>query len=324
MSHDSLSRRRMISQSAAVAALAAAASVSAPAPARAMEAKQPSHAGPARLRGKIHHSICGWPFMSFGEKWNLDTMAANARLLGAKSVELIDMDGWATLKKYGLTCAIAPNGMPGAPYVRGLNNLKYQPEVIAKTTTRIEAAAKAGVPNVIAFTGFKWVDVDDTAKGALSPDEATKNNIDGLKKLALIAEKHKVTVCVEHLNSRVENDDARGHPGYQGDDVDYCAELIRAVGSPRIKLLFDIYHVQIMNGDVITRIRQYGTDIIGHVHTAGNPGRREIDDQQEINYAPIMRALLEIKYTGYVGHEFVPTSDPMHGLAQAIAACDVA
>ena len=109
----------------------------------------------------------------------------------------------------------------------------------------------------------------------------------------------------------------KGHPGYQGDDVDYCADIIRKVGSPRVKLLFDIYHVQIMHGDIIRRIRQYGADLIGHVHTAGVPGRGELDDTQEINYPPLMQALLDVGYSGYVGQEFIPTRGAMEGLREA-------
>ena len=115
----------------------------------------------------------------------------------------------------------------------------------------------------------------------------------------------------------------KGHPGYQGDNVDYCADIVRAVGSPNMKLLFDIYHVQIMHGDIIRRMEQC-KDVIGHIHTAGNPGRCEIDKNQEINYPPLMKKLLEIGYTGYVGHEFIPTRDPMDGLREAVGLCDVA
>jgi hydroxypyruvate isomerase len=114
----------------------------------------------------------------------------------------------------------------------------------------------------------------------------------------------------------------KGHPGYQGDDLDYLAGILRSVGSPRVKLLFDIYHVQIMHGDVIRRIEQT-KDVIGHIHTAGNPGRGELDDKQEINYPPIMKKLLEIKYEGYVGQEFIPTRDPLKGLQEAVKWCDV-
>jgi hydroxypyruvate isomerase len=114
----------------------------------------------------------------------------------------------------------------------------------------------------------------------------------------------------------------KGHPGYQGDDLDYVAEIVRRVGSPRIRLLFDVYHVQIMNGDVIRRLEQH-KDVIGHIHTAGNPGRAELDDNQEILYPPIMRKLLDIGYEGYVGQEFIPTRDPLAGLREAVRLCDV-
>jgi hydroxypyruvate isomerase len=122
------------------------------------------------------------------------------------------------------------------------------------------------------------------------------------------------------LNSRVK-ENMKGHPGYQGDHTDYCVEILKQVGSPRLKLLFDVYHVQIMDGDIIARIRKYA-DWIAHVHTAGNPGRCELDAKQEINYAPVMKALTEVGYTGYTGHEFIPTRDPLAGLTEAIKTCD--
>ena len=131
-----------------------------------------------------------------------------------------------------------------------------------------------------------------------------------------------MTICLEMLNTRDDSHPMKGHPGYQGDNMDYVAEIVQRVGSPRVKLLFDIYHVQVMDGDVIRRIRQY-SDCIGHVHTAGNPGRCELDDDQEVNFAACMRALLSVGYDGYVGHEFIPTRDPLEGLAQAVSRCAV-
>ncbi len=127
---------------------------------------------------------------------------------------------------------------------------------------------------------------------------------------------------MEHLNSRDTSDPMKGHPGYQGDDVDYCAEIIRQVGSAHAKLLFDVYHVAIMNGDVIRRLRQY-RDLIGHVHVAGVPGRGELEEDQEIYYPAVMRTLVEIGYQGYVGQEFIPTREPATGLARAVRSCDV-
>ena len=139
---------------------------------------------------------------------------------------------------------------------------------------------------------------------------------------SLLAEKKGVTICIEHLNTRDDSHPMKGHPGYQGDKIDYVCDIARAVGSPNMKVLFDIYHVQIMDGDVIRRIEQC-KDVIGHIHTAGNPGRKELDDTQEINYPPIMRKLLDIGYKGHVGQEFIPTGDPMKGLVEAVELCDV-
>jgi hydroxypyruvate isomerase len=278
-----------------------------------------------QLRGNIRHSIVSWPYQVFGEQWDLDTVCQVAKELGAESVELVDPDGWATLAKYGLSCAIAPNGMPGEPFVKGLNNPAWHEEIIGRTRKVIEAAALSPVPvpAVIAFTGFSCLDPANPSAGSVSLEEGAKHTVEGLKKLDAIAEPFGIEIHVEHLNSRVENDNSRGHPGYLGDHIDYCADIIRAVGSPRVKLLFDIYHVQLMDGDLIRRIREYGPALIGHIHTAGVPGRCELDGDQEIYYPAVMRALRDCGYRGYVGHEFIPTRNPREGLAEAIAVCDV-
>ena len=145
----------------------------------------------------------------------------------------------------------------------------------------------------------------------------------GLKKIAGHAENKNVTVCLEHLNTRDDSHPMKGHPGYFGDDVDFCVDLIKRVGSENFKLLFDIYHVSVMNGDVIRRIRQYH-EYIAHYHTAGNPGRCEIDGNQEINYPPILKAILETGYDGYVAQEFIPTwHDKYKALRHAVTLCDV-
>lgn len=314
-----VSRRQIIRGAAAAAAggtfLAGAACQTAGAPGL----------GGRRLKGNINHSVVSWPFQVFGEEWELPELCRVATRLGARSVELVGPEGWEELARHGLDCAISPNGMPGEPYVKGLNNPAYQREVIASTRRVIEAAADAPikVPAVIAFTGFAWRDVNNHAAGVIDPEEGARNTVEGLKQLARLAERHNIEIHLEHLNSRVEGDNFRGHPGYQGDHVDYCVDILRRVGSEKVKLLFDVYHVQIMDGDLIARIREFGTDIIGHIHTAGVPGRRELDQQQEIFYPPVMEALLEIGYTGYVGHEFIPTRDPIKGLREAIAVCDV-
>ncbi len=277
----------------------------------------------ADRRRRIHQVLVSWPYMAFGGKWNLDQLCQAAVDLGCKGIELVGPDAWKTMRKYGLECVLSVNGMPDPPYEKGLNNPRYQPQVIETTRRRIQECASAGVPSVIAFTGYRYRNNDRPQDGEISPEEGADHTVKGLEELAQDAEHHGVTICLEHLNSRVADDDFRGHPAYQGDDIDYCADIVRRVGSPRVKLLFDIYHVQIMNGDIIARIREYGVDLIGHIHTAGVPGRVEMDHAQELNYPAIMEALLEIGYEGYVGHEFIPTRNPMDGLRQAIALCDV-
>lgn len=273
--------------------------------------------------GRLKQAVVSWPYMLFGDRWDLDTLCRVTRELGCVGSELLEPEHWPKLKEYGLVCALSPNGMPDPPFMKGLNNPRYQEQVIAQTLRRIDECAAAGVPNVIAFTGFRYIDAADPSSGEIPPDEGAENTIRGLKELALAAERKGVTIVLEHLNTRVAGDDWRGHPGYQGDHIDYCADIVRAVGSPRVKLLFDVYHVQIMDGDVIARIREYGTDIIGHIHTAGVPGRCELGEGQELDYRAIMNALADIGYEGYVGHEFIPTRDPIDGLREAVALCTV-
>ena len=160
-------------------------------------------------------------------------------------------------------------------------------------------------------------------RGKFSDEQAERNCIACWKQVIGYAEQKQVNLCLEHLNTRDDTHPMKGHPGYYGDDVDLCVDLIRRMDSPRMKLLFDVYHVQIMNGDVIRRIRRY-KDYIGHYHTAGVPGRCELDDNQEINYPPIMRAILETGYTGFVAQEFIPTwPDKLAALRHAVRVCDV-
>ncbi len=281
-----------------------------------------AQSGPAVTNGRIKQSVAFWCFNAAGEKWDLETTCKVAKELGCLSVELAAPEGWDTLKKYGLVCAMAPNGMPGAPFIKGVNNTKYHEQVITNTKKAIDDCAAAKFPNVIAFTGYKYRDATDPQSGELTEEETRKNSIKALKMLASYAEKKGVNVCVEHLNTRDDTHPMKGHPGYQGDDLDWVAETIRQVGSPRIRLLFDIYHVQIMHGDVIRRLEET-KDIIGHIHTAGNPGRGELDQEQELQYPAIMRKLLAIKYDGYVGQEFIPTRNPRAGLHEAVSLCDV-
>jgi hydroxypyruvate isomerase len=261
--------------------------------------------------GRINQSIVYWCFEKY---WNMDQAAQIAKDLGCGSIELVAPKFFPTLKQNGLTCAIGTVDMsPDAPVVKGFNNPKYREQVLKATTDAIDACADFGCKNVISFTGMR--------EGI--PDDVGANNcIEGYKQIVGYAEKKGVTICLEMLNSRVSTHPMKGHPGYQGDHTDYCIDIIKRVGSPNLKLLFDIYHVQIMDGDVISRLRQY-KDFIAHIHTAGNPGRGELDGDQEINYPPIMKALLEIGFKGFVGQEFIPTRDPLDGLRHAVALCDV-
>jgi sugar phosphate isomerase/epimerase len=274
------------------------------------------------LKGNVKHSVVFWCFNVAGENWDLGTTCRVAKELGCLSVEIVGPEHWPTLKEHGLTCALAANGTPNEPFKYGFNNKALHAELLARTTATIDRCADAGVPGVISFFGYRWRNPNDPASGAIDRDEAFANCVVGLKELARSAERRGVTVCVEHLNTRDDTHPMKGHPGYQGDDLDFCAAVIRAVGSPRIKLLFDIYHVQIMHGDLIRRIEQT-KELIGHIHTAGNPGRGELDGGQEINYPAVMKKLVAVGYGGYVGHELIPTRDPRAGLREAVQVCDV-
>ncbi|HIA19488.1 MAG TPA: hydroxypyruvate isomerase [Planctomycetaceae bacterium] len=300
-----LSRRQLLGTAAGVAVAGSAAITDAARPSRRRKR------GPVVTKGRINQSVVQW---CFAEHWSVEETIKIARQLGCGSVELISPEHFPLLTKYGLECAIGTIDLsPDPPFVKGMNNPKYQGKVIQATKDAIDACAEYGWKNVISFTGMRE---------GIPDDVGATNCVEAYKKIIGYAEKKKITLCLEMLNTRDDTHPMKGHPGYQGDHTDYCIDIIKRVGSPYLKLLFDIYHVQIMDGDVIRRIHQY-KDYIGHVHTAGNPGRAELDDQQEIAYKPIMEALVEVGYTGYVGQEFIPTRDPLAGLTQAVALCDV-
>jgi len=280
-------------------------------------------AGPAVTRGRVKQSIVQWCFETAGGKWNVEQTCQVAQRLGCLSVELVGPEHFATLKKYGLTCAIGQIDLnPDPPFVRGFNNPTHWPRVMKATREAIDAAAAFGAPNVICFTGYSAEDPSDPNSAHVSREQGAKNCVEGFKQIVRHAEQKAVTLCLEMLNSRVVSHPMKGHPGYQGDHTDYCIDIIKRVGSPRLKLLFDAYHVQIMDGDLISRLREY-KEYIGHVHTAGNPGRGELDDQQEINFRAVMTALIDTGYTGFVGQEFIPTRDPVQSLREAVTLCDV-
>lgn len=255
--------------------------------------------------GRIRQSVVHWCF----NPMSVEELAKAAAGMGLQSVELVGPEHWPVLRRYNLTCAIA--GSHG--FAKGFAHLEEHEECLEKLRRSIDASAEFGCPNVITFSGFRR---------GISTGEGRKNMIDGLKKIVGHAEEKKVTLCLEMLNSRVAVE-MKGHPDYFADSMDLAVDVCRAVGSERMKVLFDIYHVQIMQGDVISRIREF-KDWIGHVHTAGNPGRNEIGADQEINYPPIMQALLDAGYKGYVGQEFIPKNpDKIAALKEGVRICDV-
>ena len=303
-----ISRRQMLAGIAAPVAVGAFGLFK---PAGAEETKKKLR---AVTRGRINQSIAYW---CFEEHWSLEKTCQMAKQLGCKSIEVVAPETWPTLKKYGLVCALAPSHT----FVRGMNNPLHWEECLANLEKAINATADAGFKNVITFTGYG--DTSGEEKGSkVDPEQGAKNCVTGYKKIIGYAEKKKVNLCLEQLNTRDDTHPMKGHPGYQGDHVDYCMDIIKKVGSPNMKLLFDVYHVQVMDGDLIRRIKQCG-EYIGHVHVAGNPGRGELDEKQEINFPPVMQALLDIGYKGYVGQEFIPTRDPLESLTQAVRLCDV-
>ncbi len=257
---------------------------------------------PAPLKGNINHSVCAWCYGGIP----LEKLCADAAAMGIKSVELLGEDQWATAKAHGLTCAVAGQ-VKANPIGRGFNRTENHDSIIADLEARLPKVKEAGLPCQIVFSGNR--------KG-LSDEQGLANCAAGLKRITPLAEKLGVTLVMELLNSRVD------HKDYQCDRTPWGVELVKRVGSPRFKLLYDIYHMQIMEGDVIRTIRD-NFEHIAHYHTGGNPGRNEIDATQELNYTAICKALVEKGYTGFVAQEFIPTRDPMTSLREAVAICDV-
>jgi hydroxypyruvate isomerase len=264
---------------------------------------------------RIKQVIAAWPFFK-AAKWTPVDLVRHAVDLGVAGVELLPVEHWPLLREAGLVCAATKSHT----FVRGMNNKGHHDECFAALTKAIEATGAHGFPNVMTFTGM--ADTSDHPNGGVvDPEEGKRNCIDGYKKMAKLAEKHKVAMVLEPLNSRVATE-MMGHPGYQGDHIDYCMEIVRAVSSPGLRILFDAYHVQVMDGDLIRRIEQYH-EFIGHVQIAGNPGRGSIGPDQEINYRAVMKALLKVNYGGYVGHEWIPEGDALVELKEAVGICDV-
>jgi hydroxypyruvate isomerase len=255
---------------------------------------------PIQRKKRIRQSVCRWCYGGI----SLDDLCKEASRIGLASVELLDSHEWQVPRKYGLVCAV---GNAGGSIANGWNHVKNHESLTRDFEKFLPMAKEAGVPNLITFSGNR--------KG-ISDEEGMQNCIQGLKRIAHLAEKNGVTVLFELLNSKVD------HGDYQCDHTRWGVGVVKAVGSERIKLLYDIYHMQIMEGDVIRTIRD-NIAYIGHFHTGGVPGRNEIDDTQELHYPAICRAIVETGYKGFLAQEFVPSRDPLTSLRQAVDICDV-
>ena len=262
---------------------------------------------PAVTKGRVRQSVMGWCFNPMPAL----ELAKHCKAIGLVAMEGVPVDAYPDIKALGLEISlVGSHGFKDGP-VNPENHAMNE----AKLREAIDTAVKFQSPSVITFTGMRTKGVNDSQSRA--------NCLRLWKRVLPYAEENNITLVLEHLNSRDDTHPMKGHPGYWGDDVDLCIDLIKSIDSPNFKLLFDVYHVQIMNGDVIRRIRQYHP-LIGHYHTAGNPGRGELDDSQEIHYPAVMRAILETGYSGFVAQEFIPTwKDPIAALAHAARVCDV-
>lgn len=253
---------------------------------------------------KINHSACRWCYSDIA----LDDLCKKGKEIGLYAIDLLNRDEWATAKKYGLACSMALDQPKGYGIPKGFNRFEHHDTLVAFYEDLIPKAAQAGVDKVICFSGNR---------DGLDDELGIQISAVGLKRLMNTAEKHKVTLCMELLNSKVD------HKDYQCDRTAWGAELVQSVGSERFKLLYDIYHMQIMEGDVIRTIQDFHP-YIGHYHTGGVPGRNEIDDSQELFYPAIMRAIVATGFKGFVAQEFIPkNSDKLASLEKCVRICSI-
>jgi hydroxypyruvate isomerase len=258
---------------------------------------------PHRRTARLKQSVSYWPY----SKIPLADFARECKQLGLTAIDLLQPEQWPVVRDAGLVCSM---GYPTARrdfLTSGFNDPAKHDLLVEELERTLPLAAAAGVPNLIAMFGNRKGRVD--AEGA-------DNCIKGLSRVKAAAERHGVTICVELLNSKVD------HKDYMGDHTAFGVQVMEGVASPRVKLLYDIYHMQIMEGDVIRTIRTHFSHL-GHFHTGGVPGRHEIDDGQELNYRAVCRAIAELGFQGYVAHEFVPSRDPLTSLKEAVVLCDV-
>jgi hydroxypyruvate isomerase len=252
-------------------------------------------------KGRIHQSVCQWCYPHIP----VDQLAEYAAKIGLRGVDLLEPDQYEIPRRYGLVCTMGYAG--GGEIGKALNRVENHAAIEQGFRANIPRAAKAGVPNVITFSGNR---------GGMSDEQGARNTIAGLNRVKKIAEDQGVTICLELLNSRVN------HPDYMCDHTAWGVGVVREVNSANVKLLYDIYHMQIMEGDLIATIRQ-NLPWIAHFHTGGVPGRHELDGTQEVQWDGVMRAIADAGFRGYVAHEFLPTGDPLASLGKAADLCDV-
>jgi hydroxypyruvate isomerase len=255
------------------------------------------------VAGRLKQSVSYWPYTRIP----LDQFAREARKIGLVAIDLLQPEQWQTVKDAGLICSMGYPTKRRDFLTSGFNDPALHDMLVRELEETLPLAAAAGIPNLIAMFGNR--------KGR-SDEEGARNCIQGLRRIAPAAERHGITVCVELLNSKVD------HKDYMGDHTAFGVKVIEGVGSPRVKLLYDIYHMQIMEGDVIRTIRTHSAHL-AHFHTGGVPGRNELDDSQELNWRTVCDAIADLGFAGYVAHEFVPARDPLTSLREAFTLCDV-
>ncbi len=292
-----LKRRKLLKNSLLAASAIAVASTSC-SPKETAVAEEPFS-----LKGKVKHSACRWCY----SKVPLEQLAETAQELGMQSIELLNPNEWDVMIKRGLTCAISNGSELGIE--RGFNDLDNHAKLFSEFTELIPRAADKGIPQIICFSGNR---------NGISDDQGLENCAVGLDPIMKFAEKYNVKIVMELLNSK-----SHGHVDYMCDHTEWGVNLARKLGSTEFKLLYDIYHMQVMEGDVIDTIKKNKT-YISHFHTGGVPGRNEINETQELNYKAIMQAIHEGGYDGYVAQEFIPTrQDPLESLREGVKICDI-
>jgi len=256
---------------------------------------------PAVTKGRLKQSVSRWCY----SKIATPDFCKAVKEMGLTAVDLLEEADWPVVRDHGLVCSMAYAG--GGSIPNGLNVRANHDAIVKNFEEKIPKAAQFKIPNVITFFGNRR---------GMSDAEAITNCVDGLNRVKKIGEDAGVTICVELLNSKVN------HKDYHGDHTAFGVEIVKAVNSPRVKLLYDAYHMQIMEGDLIDTLRA-NKEWIAHVHTGGVPGRHELDDTQEVNWKAVATALVDLGFQGYMAHEFVPTRDPLTSLREAVALCDV-